>query len=358
MTCIRATLISLLFIFGSLPACSADDEEPAPSESTEANTEGEETTSGSGTEEPCVDNETTVVEWGVATCVAPDVFAASDVSQATIELTLEWYGLGSESWGNYGPVEIYIIGQDRDAARALEEDYCTRHKALDPSWREEWDCANQNYEIFTHYTSDGGAAVSTLKRNYLDYDFMMLIVSAKYPGPEEEDYKPVVLHETFHIYQHAHISDECSGDSREDCGRDDKNGGKDKPWFAEGGAEFMAQSLYAKQPGVRENYLREIMERKLNTLDAYHAQDTRLEDLTYSDPVNAYDIGTWFIAYLIHHEGEETFRVDFYRDLDTLGFDAAFEQHFGKTPRAYVDEFDLFSNQPREELLAIIPAGE
>ena len=31
-------------------------------------------------------------------------------------------------------------------------------------------------------------------------------MSAKYPGPEEDDYKKVVLHEYFHVYQHANLS--------------------------------------------------------------------------------------------------------------------------------------------------------
>ena len=31
-------------------------------------------------------------------------------------------------------------------------------------------------------------------------------MSSKYPGPEEEDYKKVILHEYFHVYQHANLS--------------------------------------------------------------------------------------------------------------------------------------------------------
>ena len=31
-------------------------------------------------------------------------------------------------------------------------------------------------------------------------------MSSKYPGPEEEDYKPVVMHEYFHVYQQANLS--------------------------------------------------------------------------------------------------------------------------------------------------------
>ena len=66
----------------------------------------------------CANGETTSIEWGELTCAAPEVFAASDVSQSTIDLTLEWYNVATETWGNYGPVELYIVGTDLDAARA------------------------------------------------------------------------------------------------------------------------------------------------------------------------------------------------------------------------------------------------
>ncbi|MBE82374.1 MAG: hypothetical protein CME21_07375, partial [Gemmatimonadetes bacterium] len=302
----------------------------------------------------CKDGTTTVVEWGIETCAEPEVFAASDVSQETIDLTLEWYKVATEAWGNYGPVEVYIVGNDVEAAKGLEEVYCNHHKSLDTNWNEKWDCANENYQIFSNYVTDGGAAVSTFKRTYLEYDFLTLIMSAKYPGPEEEDYKPVVLHEYFHVYQHAHISDECGSDSREICGRDGKNGGKDNPWFAEGGAEFMAQALYSRQPGVREGYLKERMTWKLeDSLDPYKTQNKRLEELTYDDRVNVYDIGAWFVAYLIHKEGEDKFLVDFYSVLDDLGFEDAFLASFGKSRKEYVDEFDEFLDRPKSEILQI-----
>jgi hypothetical protein len=302
----------------------------------------------------CKDGTKTIVQWGKETCAEPEVFAASDVSQSTIDLTKYWYQVATEAWGNYGPVEIYIVGSDMEAAKALEEDYCNNHKGLDANWNETWECANENYQIFTRYVTDGNAGVSTFKRTYLDYDFLALTMSAKYPGPEEEDYKPVVLHEYFHVYQHAHISDECGSDSRESCGRDDKLGGKNKPWLTEGGAEFMAQYLYSRQPGVEKGYLKERMKWKLEgSLDSYKAQSKRLEELTYDDKGYAYDIGAWFVAYLIHQGGEQKFVVDFYEVLDGLGFEDAFLTTFGKTRRDYVDEFNEFLNRPQSELLQI-----
>ena len=302
----------------------------------------------------CPDGTDGTLEWGVVTCAEPEIFKTSDVSDEALELTLEWYNIAAEEWGNFGPVEIYVIGNDLDAAKVLEDEYCQRHKALDSKWNEEWDCANENYQIFTNYVDDGGAAISTFKRSHLDYDFFMMIMSSKYPGPEEEDYKPVTLHEYFHIFQHSQISDECSDDNRDTCERDSKMGGKGKPWFAEGGAEFMAQSLYSKQDGVSDNYLKQVMERKLNmSQEGYNSQGETLDQIGYDAQVNVYDVGAWFIAYLIHNEGVDAFIDGFYGDLDELGFNAAFEANFNKTRSDYLTEFDTFFAQSAEDVMAI-----
>ena len=346
-----AISMCILFLFGSISGCVGNsDNEPQE----ERNTSNE--NSGITNMIICPDGTDGMLEWGVLTCAEPEVFRASDVSLETQILTLEWYDIAVAEWGNYGPVEIYIVGNDVDAASELEDEYCERHKALDSNWNEEWDCANANYQIFTQYVEEGGAAISTFKRTYLDYDFSMMTMSAKYPGPDEDDYKPVTLHEYFHIFQHAHISDECSGNTRDSCERNAKMGGKSKPWFSEGSAEYMAQTLYSQQPGVENDYLRNAMERKLmSSIQGYQEQDIALDELTYSSNVGTYDIGAWFIAYLIHNEGESALIDGFYGDLDELGFDGSFESNFNSTRDEYIAAFNSFLQQPTEDILSIIP---
>ena len=341
-----AITLCLIFVFAPLSGCIESSDDDKDSEENLVNPY----------QIICPDGTNGIIEWGVITCAEPEVFRTSDVSNETQSLTFEWYNIAATEWGNFGPVEIYIIGSDIDAAKQLEDEYCERHKALDSNWNEEWDCANDNYQIFTRYVEEGGAAISTFKRTYIEYDFMMMIMSAKYPGPSEEDYKPVVLHEYFHIFQHSQISDECSGDSRDTCERDSKMGGEQNPWFAEGGAEYMAQTLYSKQEGVRDNYLREVMQNKLDySKDDYLGQNISLDQLTYSSEINVYGVSTWFTAYLIHNEGIDAYLNGFYGDLDELGFNGAFEKHFEKTKVDYIAEFEGFLNQSNEEIMSIIP---
>lgn len=364
-----AVLMCLIFLMAPLSGCFGTSEESVTDNTSivdDASFDENITNGGNEGDQPkpvfspydvvCPDGTNETIQWGSVTCAAPDAFKAADVSNETLNLTLEWYNIASAEWGNFGPVELFIVGEDVEAAKDLEDLFCQRHMALDDNWNEEWDCANENYQIFSHYTDEGGAAISTFKRTYIEYDFMMMIMSAKYPGPSEDDYKPVTLHEYFHIFQHSHISDECTGDSRDSCERDSKMGGENTPWFAEGGAEFMAQSLYSEQDGVGENYLREVMQRKLEmSQEGYNAQNTSLDQLTYSSEVNAYDVGAWFIAYLIHHEGEDAFLNGFYGDLDGLGFDAAFEVNFNATKSEYLADFDAFFAQPAEDVMLLFP---
>ena len=152
------------------------------------------------------------IAWG-KTNDQPKVYAAEDVSQATIDLTVEWVNKAIGHWGNYGPLEIWIVGTGKDETIALDKKWCEVRSKKDPAWNKEWDCANgdpyesgDGWSPFYRYITDGGAAVSTYIRDGLDYYFNALIMSSKYPGPEEEDYKPVVMHEYFHVYQHSNLS--------------------------------------------------------------------------------------------------------------------------------------------------------
>ena len=97
-----------------------------------------------------------------------------------------------------------------------------------------------------------------------------------------------------------------------------------------------------------------IMLRKLASVEGYKAQNLPLDQLSYSSSVSAYDIGTWFIAYLIHNEGIEAFRDQFYGKIGKMAFDEAFELSFGKTRSQYLNDFDEFLNNSEDEIMLII----
>ena len=103
----------------------------------------------------------TAQRWGQPFAGPPEVYATPDVSADTVELVKYWHGVAAEAWGNWGPLEIYIVGTDEAAAKAMEDDFCTRHKALDDQWSLKWDCASERHKIFRQMVTEGGASVST-----------------------------------------------------------------------------------------------------------------------------------------------------------------------------------------------------
>ena len=306
------------------------------------------------------------IAWGVTDAI-PEVYAASDVSQETIDLTVEWVNKAIGFWGNYGPLEVWIVGTGKNEAIALDEKWCEVRSEKDPTWNKQWDCANgdpygsgDGWSPFYRYTIDGGAAVSNYIREDLSYYFNALIMSSKYPGPEEEDYKPVVMHEYFHVYQHANVSvpelSDTDGDWRTSNRNVYFNGDEYQvPFLMEGGAEYMAQYWYSKEPGVDSEYLKRVMRYKSEAIKPYLNTGKSLRELGYNEEFNSYDILTWFVAYLINNTSEETFRVNFWTQIEDLGFEEAFKNNFGKSADEMIADFDTWVAQPIDVLLEIIP---
>ena len=310
--------------------------------------------------------------WDKDKSYQPEIYSTLD-SKNTIEFVKKWHEIASNEWGNYGPLEIYLVGKDMSKAKKLENEFCERHIKLDKEWKKKlksegkpvsegwskkWDCANKNHKIFTMYAEEGNAAVSTYLKEHLNYQFSTLIMSYKRPKPGEKDYAQVFLHEYFHVYQHAHVSDRCSDDQRKKCERNKKTTGEyeKRPWLQEGGAEFVSILLYSRTMNDKK-YLIERMRWKLkDSLKAYKKKyKMKLKDINYKKDKNiAYDMGAWFTAYLISNEGEKKFTQDFYRDLDTLGFEKSFKKNFGKSSDEYISDFNEFIIQRKNKIFKIL----
>lgn len=91
----------------------------------------------------------------------------------------------------------------------------------------------------------------------------------------------------------------------------------------------------------------------INILSLLIIYYNKLNEFTYKNGRRlAYDIGTWFVAFLIHNEGESTLKDGFYGDLDKYGFVKSFERNFGKSPSAYILEFNTFLENNRNNTKA------
>ena len=286
------------------------------------------------------------LRWGEVTSEKAGFFKAADVSEEAVKLTRKWYEVGAKAWGNYGPTEFWLVGKSEAEAEDLNRKYCEIRKEKDPQLRLK-DCLRRGHS-FADYVRDGGAGLNTRRGEHSEWSGFIITMSAKYPGPEEEDYKAVVLHEYFHIYQHAHIF------SRKESERNSRN--QVNPWWAEGGAEYMAQLLYSRQKGVRPGYLKEKMRQKLRSLKDLKKGES-ITDIPYGErAMIAYDLGTWFIAYLIDRTSEEAYLKGFYRDLNKEGFEGSFQKNFKATSKEILKSFHQnFLNLEPNQMLKIIP---
>ena len=94
-------------------------------------------------------------------------------------------------------------------------------------------------------------------------------------------------------------------------------------------------------------------------LQVYKESGIKLNNIRYDEnpePVDSqigYEVGAWFVAYLVQEHGEEKV-LNIYSLLDEYGFEEAFIMQFGNDYRSYLVEFDKFLDLPKENILNIL----
>lgn len=287
-------------------------------------------------------------EWGDEIEAAPEFFAASDVPASQVDLLRRDHATASEVWGNFGPLEFWVVGTDEAAAEALDAEFCALRQERDASLPSNFQemCLGRDYG-FVEYARNGGAGLNTRHNEREEYAGFLVTMASKNPYPDEIDYTTVTYHEYFHVVQMAHIASEDEEEQRRLM--------VENPWWSEGGAEYMAQLLQSRQPGVGSDYLKERMAWKMDTKSMLD-EGERFSDIPYGERARiGYDLGAWFIAFLVHQAGEDAYKVGFFDDLNAMGWEGAFESNFGMTSERSLDDFEGFLALPLDEQLDIIP---
>ena len=191
-----------------------------------------------------------------------------------------------------------------------------------------------------------------------------MIMAAKNPSPEEEDYKQIVLHEVFHIFQISQHAETDYEIAEELQGRLSGDHNEHVPWWMEGVAEYMSITLYAEQDGVSSNYIEQAFRNKIGyhnnnagtpIIDAYFDLDIKLYNIKFDEhAMFGYTLGAWFVAYLMNDHGVDKL-FSFYQNIHNESFEENFFRHFDQPYRVYVDEFEIFLQQDPEQLLTILP---
>ena len=151
---------------------------------------------------------TSVVEdlWGVEISDLPEYYFTSDVPSNQVDMIREAYEISSAAWGNYGPLEYWIIGNDVTLADSLDLVYCDTRLEKDHSLgnNDYQACLNRGYN-FVDYVNDGGAGLNLRRNEDNDYSVFIITHGSKNPPPAHTDYFVVAMHEYFHVYQQAHV---------------------------------------------------------------------------------------------------------------------------------------------------------
>jgi len=83
--------------------------------------------SGNGGDGSCLEGDS--APWGAIRCEPAQTFFASDLSQAVQDGVTQGLMHAANVWGNYGPLEYWVMGTDNDAGLALIETFCARRDA-------------------------------------------------------------------------------------------------------------------------------------------------------------------------------------------------------------------------------------
>ena len=317
-------------------------------------------------------------------------FIAENLAQDKIDMVKKWVAVSETvfftnkpqtNWENAGPIYIAVLDEDNvDSAIELEKVYCAHLKEHHNSGRvngyNNGKCNPNNYNPKMHgcdyglclFTTQDGKVAGNSIGSTRPRDGFYLHKSVTH-GKNEWDligYRATIIHEMFHIFQHSNISGTYSRDEFEkllgDRTGEDKN--KKTQWWGEGTATYIAHLEYSRHPEANKNHLSQELENALWTdkgsgkgkvIDQYFNGGKKLYNYTTDDGwLIPYQVGMWFVAYLVHQVGEDKI-YEFYDGLEKLGFEKAFETYFGKTYKQYVDDFDVFLTKPKSEIKSIIP---
>ena len=267
---------------------------------------------------------------------------------------------------------IIVLQYDRNNIESifdLEDRYCSLMSTLDPDTftnsrcnpNNRGDCSD-NICLLTYDGEPVGSSISGTPGTSCCY----LFISDSFDANDRTSLAYVTLHEMFHIFQISNYVEHESwehDDALYISGKISGDGTEHKPWWMEGNAVYFSHLHYSRATGNFEHLYNE-MERGLwtpygpsseNVIDRY-LNGPELYNVTWeSDWAVGYQVGAWFVAYIIHHEGEQAV-IDFWINTQNgIGFPENFERTFGEDYRTYVAEFeDFIRTNDREAVMGIL----
>lgn len=316
------------------------------------------------------------IGWGELSGVSPEVFCATDITTEVCEWMTRGLLAAISRWGNYAPVEYWVLGADYEAYENLTAINCARR--IERGQMRQVDCdrkhgpgGNHGFYSYWKLGSDsiasgrpGGSAGLNGDRNWGVHFFTASLPVAltdyfEVSGLEEQK---TLHHEYFHGVQHAHIF------TKDRNQRDELLG---PVWFNEGAAEYMAQVAVkegrasvlidmVKTEGRWSFEFTEQMQQKMQSWErnSLTCPGLKLKDMTYQNSCNgsSYDLGVWAHAYLANKYGTTILMDTFYPMMnDVSSWEEAFVATYGINSDDFLAEFDTFLELSLSEQVKILP---
>ena len=316
-------------------------------------------------------------------------FIAESVSNDHQEMLKEWVAISEELYFSQPNVvienlyPIYLIQLDKynpESALALEPVYCEflekEHKKLfiqdgyDSSRCGDNEDSREEYERNGLFVEPNGGVAGSAISSIPQRDGYNLFISRTHDLPQHASSMGyVTLHEMFHIFQTSHYSTDSYDGQRMLNGRfSGDNPEDDVPWWNEGAAVYFSYIDYARTINDMswfkdQMYCALLCEKdrygNKSRLEIFKESGVKLNNITFSgnpEPVDkqiAYEIGAWFIAYLVNDHGEDKI-LDIYSLYEEFGFEKSFEIQFEKDYKTYLNEFYEFLDLSEDQIMAIL----
>jgi hypothetical protein len=296
-----------------------------------------------------------------------ELILASDVPESVGEGIRASLDAAVRIWGNFGPLEYWIVGSDASATRELEAQFCKRP---DGRFGSETSClewvertgAFEELRLITIRMLEGNLESSVGLRGGLP---SKVIIGSTPPALSGINFLPpyqllaqstqgkVELHEYWHAIQWSHFNHEKTAE---------QNLGP--TWWVEGTAEYMAIITHSKLK-TEEKLIFPDMPQYSGLLAMKGFMDEAIgggvRDASFSVkeiPSSSqlkYAVGAWATAFLLNRVGDSDILLNvFLPTTSELGWEGAFIKTFGITPDTFYTEFDAFLLLPYDEQVKIL----
>ena len=305
--------------------------------------------------------------WNTPTDQVVEFRVSADIPTEIVEASKEGMLAAIDFLGSYGPLRVYIVGNDVELAEDLASDFCEYNYPLEEKNRCLDDQGEGMLEMAYIYPSGNGFQQSSWRKDspvqafvhnpYADENNKHSI----HPNELLSDRK-VNAHEYFHVYQGAH--------SIYRGGSNNSFGWSTPRWVEEGVAVYFEQVLLEKMGWQSK---RELDQRTIGDLRVIKSFTTRFPGISMKDVDTGfqterlfsycgnlcignlqYEFGHVAFQYLETKSSQEKILFDYWEEYTELGWADAFEKVFEMSVSDFYIEFEEFLNLSVEEQMNIL----